>query len=54
MKLLCDQMFGTLAKWLRLLGYDTFYASNTITDDELLRIAAKDHRLLITLSLIHI
>ncbi|RLF38315.1 MAG: hypothetical protein DRN21_05430, partial [Thermoplasmata archaeon] len=22
MKFLCDEMLGTLAKWLRILGYD--------------------------------
>ena len=39
MKFLCDQMLGTLAKWLRLLGFDTFYASSDISDDELLKLA---------------
>ncbi|HEC89319.1 MAG TPA: hypothetical protein ENI44_01910, partial [Thermoplasmatales archaeon] len=48
MKFLCDQMLGTLAKWLRLLGFDTFYASSDISDDELLRIAEKEKRILIT------
>jgi uncharacterized protein with PIN domain len=24
-KILCDHMLGSLAKWLRLLGYDTVY-----------------------------
>lgn len=48
MKFLCDQMLGTLATWLRLCGFDTFYANAEINDDELLRIAAKDNRLFIT------
>ena len=48
MKLLCDQMLGSLAKWLRLLGFDTFYANAEIMDDELLDIARRDHRILIT------
>ncbi len=48
MKLLCDQMLGTLAKWLRILGYDTYYAPNEITDDDLLKIAKKEKRILIT------
>ena len=48
MKLLCDQMLGTLAKWLRLLGFDTFYASSDISDNELLTIAEKENRILIT------
>src|SRR2546426_12094853 len=25
MKLLCDQMLGSLARWLRFIGYDTAY-----------------------------
>lgn len=48
MKFLCDQMLGTLAKWMRLLGFDTFYATNTLTDDELLAIAQEEKRVLIT------
>jgi len=48
MKLLCDQMLGTLAKWLRILGYDTFYASNEMTDDALMELAKKEKRILIT------
>ncbi len=41
-------MLGTLAKWLRLLGFDTFYASSDISDDELINIAEKEKRILIT------
>ena len=48
MRLLCDQMLGSLAKWLRLLGFDTFYASAEITDDALLEIARKENRVLIS------
>ena len=48
MKLLCDHMLGTLAKWLRLFGYDTFYPSNDYSDDELIDIALKEKRILIT------
>jgi len=48
MRFLCDQMLGTLAKWLRLMGFDTFYASSEIKDDELLRIAEEEDRLLVT------
>ena len=48
MRLLCDQMLGSLAKWLRLLGFDTFYASADITDDELLEVAEKEKRVLIS------
>ncbi len=48
MKFLCDQMLGTLAKWLRLFGFDTFYANAEMDDDELLEMAEKENRVLIT------
>jgi uncharacterized protein with PIN domain len=48
MKILCDQMLGSLAKWLRIAGFDTFYANNEMTDEELLHIAVKEKRILIT------
>ena len=48
MKFLCDQMLGTLAKWLRIYGFDTFYANNLISDEELLKIAEKEKRIIIT------
>jgi len=48
MKFLCDQMLGTLAKWLRLFGFDTFYANNEMKDTELLQIAKKENRIFVT------
>ena len=48
MKFLCDRMLGTLAKWLRIYGFDTFYANNEMDDDELLEIAKKENRILIS------
>jgi len=33
-RFLADVMLGTLAKWLRILGYDTAY-DNRIPDDEI-------------------
>ncbi|UCF12169.1 MAG: Mut7-C RNAse domain-containing protein [Thermoplasmatales archaeon] len=48
MKLLCDQMLGSLAKWLRILGFDTFYANKEITDEELLNIAKIEKRTIIS------
>ncbi|RLF34018.1 MAG: hypothetical protein DRM98_01370 [Thermoplasmata archaeon] len=48
MKFLCDQMLGTLAKWLRILGFDTFYANSTMDDSEILRITKNEKRILIT------
>jgi len=48
MKFLCDQMLGTLAKWLRILGFDTYYANNLADDSELIEIAKKEKRILLT------
>ena len=40
-------MLGKLAKWLRMLGYDTVYIPDA-DDDELVRIAVREDRLLLT------
>jgi len=48
MKFLCDRMLGTLAKWLRIYGFDTFYANNEMNDDELIETAKKENRIFIT------
>jgi len=40
-------MLGRLARWLRLLGYDTLYYPS-IEDSALLRIAREDNRILLT------
>ena len=48
MKYLCDQMLGTLAKWLRIFGLDTFYANSEMDDSELIEISKKEKRVLIT------
>ncbi len=42
-----DKMLGKLAKWLRILGYDTFY-KNKISNATLLSIANSEHRIIIT------
>lgn len=42
-----DTMLGDLARWLRMLGYDTKY-SRDYEDWQLLRIAEKESRILIT------
>ncbi len=42
-----DIMLGKLAKWLRLMGFDTFY-SNTAEDDFLMILATKEKRILLT------
>ena len=48
MKFICDRMLGTLAKWLRIFGFDTYYANSKIDDAELLEIAKKENRILLT------
>lgn len=42
-----DAMLGTLAKWLRIMGYDTIYFRGGV-DMELERIALRGKRLLLT------
>ena len=42
-----DVMLGSLAKWLRILGFDVFY-SNSIDDENLLRISRAEGRTLLT------
>jgi len=48
MKYVCDQMLGTLAKWLRIYGFDTFFANSEMDDTELIDISKKEKRVLIT------
>ena len=48
MKFLVDQMLGTLAKWLRLFGFETYFAKQEVEDDLLLLIAENEKRILIT------
>jgi hypothetical protein len=42
-----DKMLGKLAKWLRILGYDTFY-TNKIKPETLLSIAISENRIILT------
>lgn len=55
MKFIIDRMLGTLATWLRIVGYDTTYMSeeqaetlDTDEDEYLLRTASRQNRILIT------
>jgi len=41
-------MLGTLAKWLRVCGFDTYYAKRHMKDKELIDIAKKENRVIIT------
>ena len=42
-----DCMLGTLAKWLRILGYDTLYL-NKVEDADLVETARSEDRILLT------
>ena len=46
-KFVCDVMLGTLAKWLRILGFDTKY-SKDFEDEEILKIAEEENRVVLT------
>ncbi|KYK33215.1 MAG: hypothetical protein AYK22_01520 [Thermoplasmatales archaeon SG8-52-3] len=48
MKFLCDQMLGTLAKWMRIYGLDTFFAEGEIDDSKLIDICNKENRVMVT------
>jgi uncharacterized protein with PIN domain len=46
-KFIADGMLGKLTRWLRMLGQDVTY-SNQFDDAELLAMAEKEHRILLT------
>lgn len=46
-KFILDGMLGKLARWLRMLGYNTKY-SNKLEDAKLLEIAKRENRILLT------
>lgn len=47
MRFLVDAMLGKLAKWLRILGYDTFYYRD-LEDEQLIELAEAEGRVLLT------
>jgi uncharacterized protein with PIN domain len=47
MKFFCDVMLGKLAKYLRLLGFDTRY-QNRIAEDDLIATARRENRIILT------
>jgi uncharacterized protein len=47
MRFICDDNLGKLARYLRILGFDTLFLE-PISDPELLRLAAADKRYLLT------
>ncbi len=46
-RFLADEMLGSLARWLRIMGYDTAYARD-VTDGEVLRRACEESRIVLT------
>ncbi len=46
-KFVADCMLGKLARWLRMLGFDTLYIPDA-DDDELVRLAVREDRILLT------
>jgi uncharacterized protein with PIN domain len=46
-RFLCDHMLGSLARWLRFLGYDTLYPQ-AMKDTDILCLAETEGRILLT------
>jgi len=46
-KFVVDTMLGNVARWLRMLGYDTLY-KRSFKDWEILRVAERDDRVIVT------
>ena len=47
MKFIADTMLGTLARWLRVLGFDTLYAAG-MDDDAILKLAVTEGRTILS------
>lgn len=48
MKFITDHMLGKLAKYLRLLGYDTVYPEKPLDDDTIIDLARREERILLS------
>ncbi len=46
-RFLCDLMLGSLARWLRFLGYDTLYPE-AMNDTDILHLAQAEGRIILT------
>src|SRR4051794_12485260 len=47
-RFLCDEMLGRLARYLRAAGYDTALASGGAADRDVVALARREHRCLLT------
>ncbi len=47
MRLLCDEMFGSLARWLRMMGHDVLYPRD-LNDDDIIAVAREEDRFILT------
>jgi len=47
LRFLADDMVGRLARWLRILGYDTYYTA-PLPDEDLAGIARREDRIVLT------
>ncbi len=47
-KFMVDAMLGTLAKWLRILGFDAEYAGSEAKDSEIVRRSRAEGRIILT------
>jgi hypothetical protein len=47
MRFIADAMLGTLAKWLRVLGFDTVFAKG-LDDSEILEMAIAENRIILS------
>jgi len=47
MRFICDEMFGSLARWMRIIGQDTLYLRD-VDDDEIIEVASAEGRFLLT------
>jgi uncharacterized protein with PIN domain len=47
-RFIVDTMLGDLARWLRILGYDTYYSSR-LDDWEIIRRAEREGRIIVTM-----
>lgn len=47
MRFIADAMFGKLARWLRMSGYDTLYC-DSYDDSDIISLAKKEKRVIIT------